>query len=273
MELIHYANNGRQYLSTRWPSHHDEVLGQVELTRNATQDLPHSAIHSILRGELAIGEVASVMRVVMERSPIAAQALSRAVAESKGYAAGYPNLQCPRDWLADATGAVTPSFLAARSWTHDGGELVQCDRWADRPNTISLLTPPADAAAILSSLDETKAGCLARLIDLYRDAPEFASNVAACINLDWPALLDRAYTDRYSPEALALADTHGFLPGVYSFCNIVCNQYWADFSAWAHTHPGVSIKLTENRTNLYNGHPLTNTAKAIVDAYDWAAGY
>lgn len=273
MELIHYANNGCQYLSTRWPSHHDEILGQVELTRNVMQEMPHSAIHSILRGELAIGEVASVMRVVMERSPIAAKALSRAVAESKGYAAGYPGFQCPRDWLTEATGAVTPSFLAARSWTHDGEELVQCGWWADRPNTISLLTPPADAAAILSSLDETKAGRLAMLIDLYRDAPEFASNVAACINLDWPALLDRAYTDRYSPEALALADTHGFLPGVYSFCNIVCNQYWTDFSAWAHTHPGVSVKLTENRTNLYNGHPLTDTAQAIVDAYDRAAGY
>lgn len=273
MELIHYANNGRQYLSTQLPSYYDEILGRVELTRNAVQELPHSAIHSILRGELAIGEVASVMRVVMERSPIAAKALSRAVAESKGYAAGHPNFQCPRDWLAEATDAVTPSFLAARSWTHDGEELVQCDWWADRPNTISLLTPPADAAAILSSLDETKAGRLARLIDLYRDAPEFASNVAACINLDWPALLDRAYTDRYSPEALALADTHGFLPGVYSFCNIVCKQYWADFSAWAHTHPGVSIKLTEDRTNLYNGHPLTDTAQAIVDAYDRAAGY
>lgn len=273
MELIHYTNNGRQYLDVKLPRHHDEVRGRVKLVRGASQILPHSAIRSILCGELSIGEVASVMYTVMEHSPIVAQALARAVAYSRGYAAGYPRNQCPRDWLTEAAGAVTPSFLAARSWVHDGEELVQCGWWADRPNTISLLTPPADAAAILSSLDETKAGCLARLIDLYRDAPEFASNVAACINLDWPALLDRAYTDRYSPEALALADTHGFLPGVYSFCNIVCKQYWADFSAWAHTHPGVSIKLTENGTNLYNGHPLTDTAHAIVDAYDRAAGY
>ena len=273
MELIHYANNGCQYLSTRWPSHHGEVLGQVELTRNAMQELPHSAIHSILRGELAIGEVASVMRVVMERSPITAIALTRAVAESKGYEAGYPKSQCPRDWLADAGAPITPSLLAARSWTYDGEEMVQCNWWADKPNTISLMTPPADAAAILSSLSDTKAGQLAMLIDLYRDAPEFASSVAAFLDSDWPALLDRAYTDRYTPEMLALADTHGFLPGVYSFCDTVCKQYWKDFSAWACTHPGVRIKLSDNSTNLYNGHPLTNTAWAIVDAYDQAAGY
>lgn len=273
MELFHYTENGRQYLNVNLLRHYDEVLGRVELVRNASQILPHSAIHSILRGELSIGEVASVMHIAMERSPIVALALTRAVAESQGYATGYPKYQSPRDWLTEAGVPVTPSLLAARSWAFDGEKLVQCNWWADKPNTISLLTPPADAAATLTSLDDTKAGQLAMLIDLHRDAPEFARNVATCIDLDWPALLDRTCADRYTPEALALADTHGFLPGVYSFCNIVCKQYWADLSAWACTHPGVRIELSDNGTVLYNGHPLTNTAVAIVDAYDRAAGY
>ena len=273
MELIHYANNGCQYLSTQWPSHYDEMLGQVELTRNAMQELPHSAIHSILRGELAIGEVASVMSVVMERSPFAAQALSRAVAESKGYAAGHPNLQCPRVWLAEATDVVSPSFLAAPSWSIVGKDVFRYDRWMDKPNTISLMTPPVDAAAILSGMDDTKAGQLSMLIDMYRDAPEFASRVAACLNLDWPALLDRACTGIYTPEALALADSHGFLPGVYTFRADTNWDYWRDFSIWAATHPGVSVYLSDSGTNLYNGHPLTDTAEAIIDAYDKAMGY
>ena len=273
MELIHYTNDGRQCMNVKEPQHYDEILGRVALTRNATQELPHSAIHSILRGELSIGEVASVMHAVMDRSPIIAKALTRAVAESNGYAASYPSHQCPRVWLIDAADAVTPSFLAARSWTYIDGEMVLCNWWADKPNTISLLTPPADAAAILSSMDDTKGGQLAMLIDLYRDAPEFATNVAACMSLDWPALLDRAYADRYTHEALSLADTHGFLPGVYTFCATACMDYWRDFARWAVTHPGVEVRLARAGTNLYNGHPLTDTAEAILAAFERALGY
>lgn len=273
MELIHYTNNGRQYLDVKRPCHYDKILGRVTLARGIKQAIPWSAVDGARRGELPIGQVASVMYAVMQQSPIAAQALARAVAESKGYAEGYPNSQCPRDWLAEAASAVTPSFLAAQSWTHDGEELVQCGRWADRPNTISLLTPPANAAAILSSLEETKAGCLARLIDLYRDAPEFASDVAACINYDWPALLDRAYMDRYSPEALALADTHGFLPGVYTLSATLALSYRQKFAQWAATYPGVSVMCADAQATLYNGYPLTNTADAIIAAFDNAAGY
>lgn len=273
MELIHYTNSGQQWLGVKQPRHFDKILGRVTLTAGIEQEMPWSVISAIHRGELSIGCVASVMRTVMGRSHIAAQALTRAVDVSQGYTEGYPNFQCPRDWLAEAAGAVTPSLLAARSWTYDGEELVQCDWWADRPNTISLLTPPADAAAILTSLEKTKAGRLARLIDLYRDAPEFASNVAACINSDWPALLDRAYTDRYSPEALALADTHGFLPGVYTLSNTISESYQQEFARWAATHPGVSVRLANIQATLYNGNPLTNTADAIIAAFDEAFGY
>lgn len=273
MELIHYTNNGRQYLAVKQPLHFGEILGRVTLRGGIEQDMPWSAVGAIRRGELPIGQAASVMHAVMQRSPIAAQALARAVDESKGYAAGYPKFQCPRDWLAEATDIVSPSFLAARSWTYDGEEMVQCNWWADKPNAISLLTPPADAAAILSSLDDTKAGQLAMLIDLYRDAPEFASSVAACLNLDWPALLYRAYVDRYTPEMLALADTHGFLPGVYTLSSTLSKIYLQEFVRWAATHPGVSARIANVQATLYNGHPLTDTADAIIAAFDEAFGY
>lgn len=273
MELIHYTNNGRQCLAVKWPRHYDKILGRVTLAGGIKQAIPWSVVAGVRRGELPIGQVASVMYAVMQQSPIAAQALARAVNESKGYAAGYPNFQCPRDWLAEATDIVSPSFLAARSWTLGGGELERCPWWADKPNTISLLTPPAYAAAILSALDDTKAGRLAMLIDLHRDAPEFASNVAACLDLDWPALLDRAYIDRYTPEMLALADTHGFLPGVYVLGATLTMKYRQEFARWAATYPGVSVMCTSAQATLYNGHPLTDTADAIIAAFDNVAGY
>lgn len=273
MELIHYTNNGRQYLDVKWPHHYDKIIGRVTLAGGIKQAMPWSVVAGARRGELPIGQVASVMYAVMQQSPIAAQALARAVAESKGYAEGYPNSRCPRDWLAEATDIVSPSFLAARSWTLGGEELERCPWWADKPNTISLLTPPADAAAILSRLDDTKAGRLAMLIDLHRDAPDFASSVAACLDLDWPALLDRAYIDRYTPEMLALADTHGFLPGVYVLSATLTMSYRQEFAHWAATYPGVSVMCANTQATLYNGHPLTNTADAIIAAFDNAAGY
>lgn len=273
MELIHYTNNGRQWLGVKQPLHFDEILGCVTLTGGIEQDMPWSVIGAIRRGELPIGQVASVMHAVIQQSPITAQALARAVGESKGYTAGYPNFQCPRDWLAEATDIVSPSFLDARSWTLGEGEVERCNWWADKPDTISLLTPPADAAAILSSLSDTKAGKLAMLIDLYRDAPEFSSRVAACLNLDWPALLDRAHADRYTPEALALADTHGFLPGVYTLGLTLTSRYRQEFSLWAASFPGVSVRFANVGVNLYNAHPLTDTAEAIITAFDEAFGY
>lgn len=273
MELIHYTNNGRQYLDVKYPRHYDKILGRVTLFGGIKQAMPWSVVAGVRRGELPIGQVASVMYAVMQQSPIAAQALARAVAESKGYAEGYPNFQCPRDWLAEATNIVSPSFLATRSWTLGGEELERCPWWADKPNTISLMTPPADAATILSSMDDTKAGQLSMLIDMYRDAPEFASSVAACLDLDWPALLDRAYIDRYTPEMLALADTLGFLPGVYTLSTTLTMSYRQEFARWATTYPGVSVMFANAQVTLYNGHPLTNTADAIVAAYDKAMGY
>ena len=273
MELIHYTNNGRQYLDVKEPRHFDEILGCVTLTGGIEQAMPWSVIGAIHRGELSIGCVASVMHTVMERSPIAAQALTRAVAVSQGYTEGYPNFQCPRDWLAEATDIVSPKFLAARSWVLGGEEVERYNCWADKPSTISLLSPPCSAAAILSSLDNTKAGRLAMLIDLHRDAPVFASQVAACINLDWPALLGRAYADQYTPEALALADTHGFLPGVYTLSNTLSESYRQEFTRWAVTHPGVRVRPANIQATLYNGHPLTDTADAIISAFDEAFGY
>lgn len=145
MELIHYTNNGRQYLDVRLPRHHDKILGRVTIAGGIKQAIPWSVVAGARRGELPIGRVASVMYAVMQQSPIAAQAMARAVDESKGYAAGYPNFQCPRDWLAEATDIVSPSFLATRSWTLGSEELERRPWWADKPNTISLLTPPAGA--------------------------------------------------------------------------------------------------------------------------------
>lgn len=272
MELIHYTNNGWQHLGVQQPRHYDEILGRVTLTGGIEQAMPWSVIAAIRRGELPIGEVASVMFAVMERSPLAAEALSRAVDEAQGYEEGYPEFRCPRDWLSEAADIVSPEFLASKSWTL-GDKVESCNRWADRPNTISLMSPPGVAASILSSLEDTAAGRLAMLIDIHRDEPEFAKRVAACINRDYLPLLERAHAVRYTPEALALADSHGFLPGVYTFGLTLAESYRKEFARWAASFPGVSARFCDVGGNLYNGYPLTDTAEAILDAFEEASGY
>lgn len=267
MELIHYTNNGQQYLDVKQPRRYDEILDRVTLISGMEQAMPWSVIRAVRDGKLPIGRVASVMHAVMERSSIAAEALARAVAELQGYTGDYPEFQGPRDWLSEAADVVSPEFLSARSWTL-GEEVVSCNWWADKPDTISLMSPPEVAAAVLKSVDETAAGRLAMLIDIHRDEPEFARHVAACMNRDWQALLDSAHTEGYTPDALALADTHGFLPGVYTFGLNLAQAYQHDFACWAATHPGVSVRFADVGANLYNGYPLTDTAEALVAAYD-----
>lgn len=272
MELIHYTNNGRQYLDVQQPRNYDEILGRVNLTSGIEQAMPWSVVSSIRRGALPIGQVASVMHAVMQHSSIAAEALARSVAESQGYTEGYPEFQTPRDWLSEAADVVSPEFLATKSWTL-GEDVVSCNWWADNPNTISLLSPPEVAAAVLSSMDETASGRLAMLIDIYRDEPEFARHVAACINRDWPALLSRADTERYTPEALDLADSHGFLPGVYTLSVTLAEGYRREFASWAASFPGVSARLANVQSTLYNGYPLTDTAEIILAAFEKSLGY
>lgn len=272
MELIHYVDNGRQLLDVREPRHYETIRSRTALTDSITQEFPWTAIAGIRMGDLPIGQVASVMYAVMKRSPIVAEALARSVADSKGYAEGYPEFQCPRDWLSEAADIVSPEFLAAKSWTLSE-EVEQCNWWADKPNTISLMSPPEVAAAVLKSVDETAAGRLAMLIDIHRDEPEFARRVAACIDRDWPAFLTGAPGRGYPGEALALADSHGFLPGTYAVPGDYLPEYWHEFAKWACTHPGVYVKTAPVRAMLYNGSPLTDTAQAIRAAFENAVGY
>lgn len=267
MELIHYTNNGRQMLDVKEPRHCDITHGRVTLTDSLEQQMPWSVIRGIRLGALPIGQVASVMHAVMERSPIVAEALARSVSGSQGYTEGYPEFQCPRDWLAEACDIVSPEFLAAKSWTL-GEEVVSCDRWADKQNTISLMSPPEVAAAVLKSVDETAAGRLAMLIAVHRDEPEFARRVAACCDRDWQAFFLGNDLESLTAEALNLVDTHGFLPGAYTVPTGVPEQYKLDFVRWAATVPGVHVSRVPASCMLYNGMPLTYTAAGIIAAFE-----
>nr|DAV49031.1 MAG TPA: hypothetical protein [Caudoviricetes sp.] len=272
MELIHFTNNGRQILDVKEPRHYDEILGRVTLTDSHEQQMPWSAIRAIRLGKLPIGQVASVMYAVMERSPIVAEALARSVSESQLYTEGYPDFQCPRDWLSEAADIVSPEFLAAKSWTL-GEEVVSCNWWANKPNTISLMSPPEVAAATIRSMDDTAAGQLTMLIDIHRDEPEFARRVAACINRDWQAFLMGDGLSSLTGEALDLADAHGFLPGTYTAPTGVPEQYKRDFIRWAAAIPGVHVSSVEASCMLYNGMPLTGTVEAIIAAFESDTGY
>lgn len=272
MELIHYTNNGQQMLDVKEPRHYDAIHGRVELTDGLEQQVPWSVTRAIRLGRLPIGQVASVMYAVMKRSPIVAEVLARSVSESQRYTEGYPEFQCPRDWLAEAADIVSPEFLAARSWTLGEG-VVSCNWWADKPNTISLMSPPEVAAAVLKSVDDTASGRLAMLIDIHRDEPEFARRVATCINRDWRAFLLGNDLENLSGEALALADTHGFLPGTYMVPTDVPRQYKRDFVRWAAPIPGVHVSSAPASCMLYNGMPLTDAAEAVITAFESDMGY
>lgn len=272
MELIHYTNNGLQMLDVKEPRHYDEILGRVKLTDGIEQQMPWSVVRAIRLGRLSIGQVASVMHAITERSPIVAEALARSVSESQLYTEGYQEFQCPRDWLSEAADIVSPEFLDAKSWTL-GNEVVSCNWWADKPNTISLMSPPGVAAAVLKGVDETAAGQLAMLIDIHRDEPEFARRVAACVNRDWAAFLLGDGLASLTGEALELADTRGFLPGTYTVPPGVPEQYKRDFVRWAAAIPGVHVSPAPATCMLYNGMPLTDTVEAIIAAFESDMGY
>ena len=272
MELIHYTNNGRQMLDVKEPCHYDEILGRVTLVNSTEQQMPWPAIRAIHLGKLSIGQVASVMYAVMERSPVVAEALARSVSESQWYTEGYTEFQTPRDWLSEATDIVSPEFLVAKSWTL-GEEVVSCDWWADRPNTVSLMSPPGVAAAVLKSVYDTSSERLVALINIHRDEPEFACRVAACIDRDWQAFLRGTGLESMTGEALALADTHGFLPGTYTVPTGVPEQYKQDFVRWAATVPGVHVTPLPAACMLYNGMPLTDTVGEIIAVFESDMGY
>ena len=189
MELIHYTNNGRQYLGIQWPINCDAVHSCVELSDGVDQQIPLTVIRAIEDGSISAGEVASVMRGVLNRSPTLAKALAHAVAEAHGFCNGRADTGAPTDWLLMATDAVSPEFLAAPSWRIVGGEAFRYDRWIDMPNTISLLTPPRMAANILLNANNAEDLQLASLECIYRDKPELACSIAEYINESWPYIL------------------------------------------------------------------------------------